>query len=115
MLDCSPFKLFFSIYHIGNNKNPPRTDEICWSLEIRYCGVSLYVYNKNKTLQNQTILRHSPPPKKGCVQIHIEHINWSDASAIVATCISCVGIVATLFVFVTFLCYNDTPVVKSSR
>ena len=27
---------------IGNNNNSPITDEISWSIDIRYCGVQLY-------------------------------------------------------------------------
>ena len=43
MLNFGPFKSFLFIFYIGNNKNPPVTDKICWSLEIRYCGASLYI------------------------------------------------------------------------
>ena len=42
MLNLSSFKLFLSILHLGNNENPPITDEICWSLDFRYCGAQLY-------------------------------------------------------------------------
>ena len=30
------------ISYIDNNKNPPITDKVYWSLDIRYCGVQLY-------------------------------------------------------------------------
>ena len=42
MLSFGPFKVFLLISYIGNNENPPITDEICWSLDIRYCGAQLY-------------------------------------------------------------------------
>ena len=29
--------------YTGNNEKPLITDKICWSLDIRYCGASLYV------------------------------------------------------------------------
>ena len=32
----------FSILYICNKENPPLTNKTFWSLEIRYCGVSLY-------------------------------------------------------------------------
>ena len=32
------------MFYIGNNENPPITDEICWSLDFRYCGAQLYVF-----------------------------------------------------------------------
>ena len=41
ILNPGPFKSFLLISYIGNTKNPPITDELCWSL-VRYCGVSLY-------------------------------------------------------------------------
>ena len=43
MLNFGPFKTFLFIYYIRDNENPPITDEICWSLDIRYCGASLYI------------------------------------------------------------------------
>ena len=30
---------FFKISHVGINRNPPITDQICQSLQNRYCGV----------------------------------------------------------------------------
>ena len=43
MLNLGPFKSFLFIFYIGNNENPPITDEISWFLNIRYCGASLYL------------------------------------------------------------------------
>ena len=43
MLNLGPFKTFLLISYIGNNENPPITDEICWFLHVRYCGVPLYI------------------------------------------------------------------------
>ena len=42
MVNFGPFRLFLIISYIGNNENPPITDEICWSLHVQYCGVPLY-------------------------------------------------------------------------
>ena len=33
------------ISYIGNIKYPPITDRICWSLDSRYCGVQLCIWN----------------------------------------------------------------------
>ena len=43
MLRGRLFKLFLFIFDIGNNKNPPITDEVCWSLDFRFCGAQLYI------------------------------------------------------------------------
>ena len=43
MLNLGPFKSFLLISYIGNNENPPITDKICWSLDARFCGASLYL------------------------------------------------------------------------
>ena len=56
MLNFGPFKLFLFIFYIRNNKNPPITDEVCWSLDIRYCGTELYV---NNILQRSKVIQFS--------------------------------------------------------
>ena len=38
----------FHLY-IGNNKNLPKVDETCWFLDIRYCGVQLFVHMTSHT------------------------------------------------------------------
>ena len=60
MLNPGPFKLSLLIFYIGNNKNPPITDEIYWSLDFRYCGVQLYMYfifeePEKKILREETV------------------------------------------------------------
>ena len=39
MLNYGPFKSLLFISYIGNKENPPITDEIGWSLDIRYSEV----------------------------------------------------------------------------
>ena len=39
MLNYGPFKSLLFISYIGNKKNLPITDEIGWSLDIRYSEV----------------------------------------------------------------------------
>ena len=48
MPNLGPFKPFLFNFYIGNNENPPITDEICWSLDVRYCGASLYAIQKSQ-------------------------------------------------------------------
>ena len=50
---------FLFIFYIGNNKTPPITDEICWSLDFRYCEVQLYLVDMKSIIsvrsgQNET-------------------------------------------------------------
>ncbi|XP_054639717.1 metabotropic glutamate receptor 4-like isoform X3 [Dunckerocampus dactyliophorus] len=50
----------------------------------------------------------------GCVSIPIVKLEWSSPWAVIPVLIAVVGIMATLFVVVTFIRYNDTPIVKAS-
>ncbi|CAH1799891.1 unnamed protein product [Owenia fusiformis] len=49
-----------------------------------------------------------------CIQIKIEYIKWTDTEAVVGVAISCVGLITTGFVTLTFVRHNNTPVVKAS-
>ncbi|XP_029630302.1 metabotropic glutamate receptor 4 isoform X2 [Salmo trutta] len=49
-----------------------------------------------------------------CRPIPIVKLEWSSPWAIIPVLISVAGIMATLFVVVTFVRYNDTPIVKAS-
>uniref|UniRef100_A0A3P8YJB6 Metabotropic glutamate receptor 1 n=1 Tax=Esox lucius TaxID=8010 RepID=A0A3P8YJB6_ESOLU len=51
---------------------------------------------------------------EGCVPLPLKYLDWSDVESIVAVCLSCVGILVTLWVTLVFVLYRDTPVVKSS-
>ncbi|XP_008319059.1 metabotropic glutamate receptor 4 isoform X1 [Cynoglossus semilaevis] len=50
----------------------------------------------------------------GCVPIPIVKLEWSSPWAVIPVLIAVVGIMATLFVVVTFIRHNDTPIVKAS-
>ncbi|XP_037831425.1 metabotropic glutamate receptor 4 [Kryptolebias marmoratus] len=50
----------------------------------------------------------------GCVPIPIVKLEWSSPWAVIPVLIAVLGIMATLFVVVTFIRYNDTPIVKAS-
>ncbi|XP_041748605.2 metabotropic glutamate receptor 4-like [Coregonus clupeaformis] len=49
-----------------------------------------------------------------CRPIPVVMLEWSSPWAVIPVLISVVGIMATLFVVVTFIRYNDTPIVKAS-
>ncbi|XP_055366173.1 metabotropic glutamate receptor 4-like isoform X3 [Betta splendens] len=50
----------------------------------------------------------------GCMPIPIVKLEWSSPWAVIPVLIAVAGIMATLFVVVTFVRYNDTPIVKAS-
>lgn len=50
----------------------------------------------------------------GCDRIPIVKLEWSSPWAVIPVLIAVLGIMATLFVVVTFVRYNDTPIVKAS-
>uniref|UniRef100_A0AAR2IKK1 G-protein coupled receptors family 3 profile domain-containing protein n=1 Tax=Pygocentrus nattereri TaxID=42514 RepID=A0AAR2IKK1_PYGNA len=50
----------------------------------------------------------------GCQKIPIVQLEWSSPWAVIPVLIAILGIMATLFVVVTFVRYNDTPIVKAS-
>ena len=49
-----------------------------------------------------------------CQPIPIIKLEWGSPWAVIPVLIAIVGIMATLFVVVTFVRYNDTPIVKAS-
>ncbi|XP_036426892.1 metabotropic glutamate receptor 4-like [Colossoma macropomum] len=49
-----------------------------------------------------------------CLPIPIIQLEWSSPWAVIQVLIAVLGIMATLFVVVTFIRYNDTPIVKAS-
>uniref|UniRef100_A0A6Q2XU39 G-protein coupled receptors family 3 profile domain-containing protein n=1 Tax=Esox lucius TaxID=8010 RepID=A0A6Q2XU39_ESOLU len=49
-----------------------------------------------------------------CRPIPIVKLEWSSPWAVIPVLISVLGIMSTLFVVVTFIRYNDTPIVKAS-
>ncbi|KAM9828498.1 metabotropic glutamate receptor 4-like isoform 2-T2 [Syngnathus typhle] len=49
----------------------------------------------------------------GCIPIPIVKLEWSSPWAVIPVLIAVLGIMATVFVVVTFVRYNDTPIVKA--
>ncbi|KAJ3665469.1 hypothetical protein Zmor_000962 [Zophobas morio] len=52
--------------------------------------------------------------KQTCLRLPIEHMQWWNTQAIVAMIFASLGFLSTLFAFLVFVKYNNTPVVKSS-
>lgn len=52
--------------------------------------------------------------RTGCRPIPIIKLEWDSPWAVLPLFLAVVGIAATLFVVVTFVRYNDTPIVKAS-
>ncbi|CAG0891256.1 unnamed protein product [Cyprideis torosa] len=75
---------------------------------------------ENQFLLNQTTCMDCEPgfwpneEKLGCEAIDVEMIQWEDTPAIITIILSVHGLLATVFAAVVFICYNNTPVVKSS-
>ncbi|XP_077414348.1 metabotropic glutamate receptor 1-like [Vanacampus margaritifer] len=51
---------------------------------------------------------------EGCEAIPLRYLEWSSPESVIQVVFSCVGVLATSFVTLTFVLYRDTPVVKSS-
>ncbi|CAI9729621.1 metabotropic glutamate receptor 3-like [Octopus vulgaris] len=52
--------------------------------------------------------------KRSCFSLELQHMTWNSIYAIVPLSLSCLGIIGTVTVMVTFVRYNDTPVVMAS-
>uniref|UniRef100_A0A673G1S2 Metabotropic glutamate receptor 4-like n=1 Tax=Sinocyclocheilus rhinocerous TaxID=307959 RepID=A0A673G1S2_9TELE len=83
----------------------------CWHCE-RCDG-----YQYQHDLYSCKMCRFDLRPNKnhtGCQPIPIVKLEWSSPWAVIPVLIAILGIIATLFVVVTFIRYNDTPIVKAS-
>uniref|UniRef100_A0A8C2L637 Glutamate receptor, metabotropic 4 n=1 Tax=Cyprinus carpio TaxID=7962 RepID=A0A8C2L637_CYPCA len=83
----------------------------CWHCE-RCDG-----YQYQHDLYTCKMCRFDLRPNKnhtGCQPIPIVKLEWSSPWAVIPVLIAILGIIATLFVVVTFIRYNDTPIVKAS-
>ncbi|XP_057194108.1 metabotropic glutamate receptor 4 [Triplophysa rosa] len=83
----------------------------CWHCE-RCDG-----YQYQADTYNCKMCRFDLRPNKnhtGCQPIPIVKLEWSSPWAVIPVLIAILGIIATLFVVVTFVRYNDTPIVKAS-
>ncbi|XP_015120349.1 metabotropic glutamate receptor 2 [Diachasma alloeum] len=85
-------------------------DACCWS--CMSCSETSYVYN-----DTCRICEPGWAPdiwKSKCIKVPAEVIHWRSPWAIVPLAFAGIGILSTLFTFVVFLRFNDTPVIKAS-
>uniref|UniRef100_A0A670YZX2 G-protein coupled receptors family 3 profile domain-containing protein n=1 Tax=Pseudonaja textilis TaxID=8673 RepID=A0A670YZX2_PSETE len=95
----------------GERKKLVKGIPCCWHCE-RCDG---YQYQQDEF--HCKVCRLSERPNEnhtGCIPIPIVKLEWSSPWAVMPVFIAIVGIIATLFVVVTFVRYNDTPIVKAS-
>ncbi|KAJ7332956.1 hypothetical protein JRQ81_015136 [Phrynocephalus forsythii] len=95
----------------GERKKLVKGIPCCWHCE-RCDG---YQYQQDEF--HCKVCRLSERPNEnhtGCIPIPIVKLEWSSPWAVVPVFIAILGIIATLFVVVTFVRYNDTPIVKAS-
>ncbi|CAL1534652.1 unnamed protein product [Lymnaea stagnalis] len=75
----------------------------------RVCDLGLWP-DLNKTGKNSCPMSFI----SDCEEIPIDFISWRETEAIVCITLACVGICVTLWIFVIFIRYHDTPIVKAS-
>ncbi|XP_061418925.1 metabotropic glutamate receptor 3-like [Lethenteron reissneri] len=51
---------------------------------------------------------------RDCYDLPEEYIKWEDAWALVPIAISCIGLICTVTVLITFIVHGNTPIVKAS-
>uniref|UniRef100_A0A8C5PQ84 Glutamate metabotropic receptor 8 n=1 Tax=Leptobrachium leishanense TaxID=445787 RepID=A0A8C5PQ84_9ANUR len=95
----------------GERKKQVKGVPCCWNCE-RCEG---YHYQVDETNCDLCPLDQKPNTNHtGCQLIPIIKLEWHSPWAVVPVFISILGIVATTFVIVTFVRYNDTPIVRAS-
>ncbi|MBN3297432.1 GRM4 protein, partial [Amia calva] len=95
----------------GERKKTVKGIPCCWHCE-RCDG-----YQYQADLYTCKMCRFDLRPNEnhtGCRAIPIVKLEWSSPWAVIPVFIAILGILATLFVVLTFIRYNDTPIVKAS-
>ncbi|XP_069085751.1 metabotropic glutamate receptor 8 isoform X2 [Pleurodeles waltl] len=95
----------------GERKKPVKGVPCCWNCD-RCEG---YQYQLDELTCDLCSADKRPNKNRtGCQDIPIIKLEWHSPWAVVPVFISILGIVATTFVIVTFVRYNDTPIVRAS-
>ncbi|XP_062400977.1 metabotropic glutamate receptor 4-like [Sardina pilchardus] len=95
----------------GERKKVVKGMPCCWHCEL--CDGYQYQYDRSTCKMCRFDLRPNAN-HTGCQPIPIVKLEWSSPWAVIPVLLAIVGIMATLFVVVTFVRYNDTPIVKAS-
>uniref|UniRef100_A0A8D3CXX6 Glutamate metabotropic receptor 8 n=1 Tax=Scophthalmus maximus TaxID=52904 RepID=A0A8D3CXX6_SCOMX len=98
----------------GERKKVVKGVPCCWHCER--CEGYHYQVNlwRNFTCELCPYEMRPDTNRTGCVPIPIIKLEWHSPWAVVPVFISMLGIIATSFVIVTFVRYNDTPIVRAS-
>ncbi|KAK3558400.1 hypothetical protein QTP86_018004 [Hemibagrus guttatus] len=95
----------------GERKKVVKGVPCCWHCE-RCEG---YHYQANEFMCQLCPYEQRPDHNRtGCQPIPIIKLEWHSAWAMVPVFIAILGIIATTFVIITFIRYNDTPIVRAS-
>ncbi|GCC31983.1 metabotropic glutamate receptor 4-like isoform X1 [Chiloscyllium punctatum] len=95
----------------GERKKIVKGIPCCWHCEL--CDGYQYQVDK----YNCKICHFDMRPNEnhtGCRPIPIVKLEWYSPWAVAPVFFAIIGIIATLFVVITFIRYNDTPIVKAS-
>ncbi|XP_051890703.1 metabotropic glutamate receptor 4-like isoform X4 [Pristis pectinata] len=95
----------------GERKKIVKGIPCCWHCEL--CDGYQYQVDK----YNCKVCHFDMRPNEnhtGCRPIPIVKLEWYSPWAIAPVFFAIIGIIATLFVVITFIRYNDTPIVKAS-
>ncbi|TSM52331.1 Metabotropic glutamate receptor 8 [Bagarius yarrelli] len=95
----------------GERKKVVKGVPCCWHCE-RCEG---YHHQANEFMCQLCPYEQRPDNNRtGCQPIPIIKLEWHSAWAVVPVFIAIMGIIATTFVIITFMRYNDTPIVRAS-
>ena len=95
----------------GERKKVVKGMPCCWHCEL--CDGYQYQHDLTSCKMCRFNLRPNAN-HTGCQPIPIVKLEWSSPWAVIPVLLAIVGIMATLFVVVTFVRYNDTPIVRAS-
>uniref|UniRef100_A0A4X2LI07 Glutamate metabotropic receptor 4 n=1 Tax=Vombatus ursinus TaxID=29139 RepID=A0A4X2LI07_VOMUR len=95
----------------GERKKTVKGIPCCWHCE----PCTGYQYQQDRYTCKTCPYNMRPTENRtGCQPIPIIKLEWGSPWAVLPLFLAVVGIAATLFVVVTFVRYNDTPIVKAS-
>ena len=95
----------------GEIKHVQDGESCCWVCTV--CQPWEYLKDEF-TCESCGMGRWPFPDKRSCYQLTQQYMQWTSVYALVPIGLSCFGIMLTMLVILTFVRFNDTPVVKAS-
>ncbi|XP_062842317.1 glutamate receptor, metabotropic 6b, partial [Trichomycterus rosablanca] len=95
----------------GERKRMVKGVPCCWHCEL--CDGYQYLLDEFNCGTCPFNLRPTPN-HMDCIPTPIIKLEWSSPWAVIPVFLSVLGILATTGVIITFICYNDTPIVRAS-